>query len=440
MNTQTRDTGIPSAPNIWWQITRKDLLLLARDRAALFFALGFPLIMAVFFGTAFSGSGENLKFTLAVVNEDASPAANTWLERLAENEALTLKPLPRAEALEGVRKGRWPAALILPRGFGQALEQVFDPDIPTVQLAMDPSRKALAGLLQGLLMEQAAQEVQNFFNDPVQQNQQLEGALAALENEPGEQARTLRKLLLDLQTNLKKVQSLSGNNNEPDDQEFSFQPLNIEPLHLEQQKAGPKNSYAISFPQGMVWAVLGVISTFAMSLVNERSQGTLARLLVLPIHRRHVLGGKALACFLVLMVVLALLLTVGMLAFGIRIEQPAVLALALFSAAFGFTGLMLLLSVLGNSERAASGLSWAVLMLLAMTGGGMIPLIAMPPWMAALGQFSPVKWMVMAFEGALWRQFDLADTLPWAGMLLLMGLAGLALGSWLFNRRQVPAG
>ncbi len=36
-------------------LAKKDLLLLVRDKAGLFFALGFPLVMAVFFGTIFGG-------------------------------------------------------------------------------------------------------------------------------------------------------------------------------------------------------------------------------------------------------------------------------------------------------------------------------------------------------------------------------------------------
>ncbi len=436
---------LPSALAIWWQITRKDLLLLWRDRSALFFALGFPLIMAVFFGTAFSGNSKGLQITVAVVNEDATPAARAWLDKLGENAALKLKPMEREAALQGVRKGRWRAALILPKGFGQAQEQIFDPDIPQVELAIDPTRKGLAGWLQGLLMARGAEDMQQAFGNQEQMQKQVRRSLETIRQLPAAEQPdpAVIQLLEDLEKNLDKLAADQANNTKADtadENAFTFQPLKVKLIDLPTVRKGPGNAYAVSFPQGMVWAILGVISTFALGLVTELNQGTLARLLVMPVRRRDVLGGKALACMLTLMLVLLLLLLIGMLAFGIRVHDPLVLLLALFSAAFGFTGLMMLLSVLGKSERSASGLSWAVMVILAMTGGGMIPLMAMPPWMAALGQFSPVKWMVMAFEGALWRQFSLAEVLPWAGLLLALGIVGLSLGSWIFSRRQVQAG
>ncbi len=435
---------LPSAPAIWWLVTRKDLLLLLRDRAALFFALGFPLIMAVFFGTAFSGSSKGLQITVAVANEDATPAAQAWLDKLSENAALKLKPMDREAALQGVRKGRWRAALILPKGFGKAQAEVFDPDIPEVELAIDPTRKGLAGWLQGLLMARGAEDLQQAFNNQEQMQEQIQRSLETIRQLPAEERPdpAVIRLLEDLDKNLDKLAASQPEDTNPEESGdgFTFQPLKVKLIDLPTVRKGPRNAYAVSFPQGMVWAVLGVISTFALGLVTELNQGTLARLLVMPIRRRDVLGGKALACMLALILVLSLLLLIGMLAFGIRIHSGPVLLLALFSAAFGFTGLMMLLSVLGKTERSASGLSWAVMILLAMTGGGMIPLMAMPKWMAALGQFSPVKWMVMAFEGALWRQFSLTEVLPWAGLLLALGFIGLTLGSWIFSRRQVQAG
>ncbi|WP_456408245.1 ABC transporter permease, partial [Thiolapillus sp.] len=111
------------------------------------------------------------------------------------------------------------------------------------------------------------------------------------------------------------------------------------------------------------------------------------------------------------------------------------LLLAILASALGFTGLMMLLSVLGKTEKSASGMTWAVLMIMAMVGGGMIPLFAMPRWMAGLGQFSPVQWTVMSFEGALWRQFSVAEVLPYVLMLALLGAGGFLLGSYLFERK-----
>jgi ABC-2 type transport system permease protein len=59
----------------------------------------------------------------------------------------------------------------------------------------------------------------------------------------------------------------------------------------------------------------------------------------------------------------------------------------------------------------------------------MLPLFLMPAWMATVSNFSPVKWAVLAVEGAMWRGFALADMLLPCGILLAVGAAGFVLGT-----------
>ena len=47
----------------------KDLRLLSRNRATLFFALGWPVLMALFFGYVFGGGGEKGRIPVVVVDE-----------------------------------------------------------------------------------------------------------------------------------------------------------------------------------------------------------------------------------------------------------------------------------------------------------------------------------------------------------------------------------
>ena len=47
-------------------LAMKDLRLLAREKAALFFTLGFPIIFAVFLGTIFAGAFPFVLITTAV--------------------------------------------------------------------------------------------------------------------------------------------------------------------------------------------------------------------------------------------------------------------------------------------------------------------------------------------------------------------------------------
>jgi ABC-2 type transport system permease protein len=71
---------------------------------------------------------------------------------------------------------------------------------------------------------------------------------------------------------------------------------------------------------------------------------------------------------------------------------------------------------------------------MAMFGGGMIPLLFMPPFMQTLSNFSPVKWGILSLEGAIWRGFTVAEMLPIVAVLIAVGMAGLLAGTVIFSR------
>jgi ABC-2 type transport system permease protein len=89
---------------------------------------------------------------------------------------------------------------------------------------------------------------------------------------------------------------------------------------------------------------------------------------------------------------------------------------------------MMLISTLGKTESSVSGLGWALMMFMSMAGGGMVPLFAMPDWMQALSVVSPVRWAILAFEGALWRGFSPQEMLLPCGILVAVGVAAFAAG------------
>ena len=192
-------------------------------------------------------------------------------------------------------------------------------------------------------------------------------------------------------------------------------------------RRGPRNAYEVSFPQGVIWAILSTSFTFALSLVLERTRGTLMRLRVAPIARREILLGKALGCLLTILLVSTVLLLIGALVFHVRPVSVPMLAAGLISAAIGFVGIMMLISVISPSQRGVSGLGWAVMMVMSMTGGGM------PAWMQSAGSVSPVRWAILALEGAIWRDFTVAQMALPCGILLAIGVIGFALGTRVFR-------
>ena len=165
--------------------------------------------------------------------------------------------------------------------------------------------------------------------------------------------------------------------------------------------------------------------------------GTWQRLLAAPGTTAQILMGKGLSCFLACLFTLSLMLTLGNLFFGVRFGSPPLLVLAVLSSAFCFSGLMMVISTMGRTERAVAGAGWAAMMPFAMLGGAMVPLFVMPEWMQTLGSISPVKWAILALEGAIWRGFRPSEMLLPVGILLAIGTIGFVFGLIVLRRRAL---
>jgi ABC-2 type transport system permease protein len=408
-------------------IALKDLRLLPRVRMAFFFTFIWPVIVAVMFGYAFSGSGDGATqaMKIAVVDDDGSEGSRAFIARLERSGHFAVAMMPRSEAEAAVRRGGMTAFLAIRPGFGTASQRMFYGPAREIELGADPSRKAEAGMIEGLLMQAAAADLQQMFSNPAASSSMVDTALGDASRDadaPRELVQFLGELKAFVASPANQRDAGPGGGSE-------WQPLKVVGAPITRERAGPTNTFEITFPQGVLWGLIGCAMSFGLSLVSERTRGTFVRLSMSPLSRWQILCGKALACFSAMLVVQALLYTMGVTLFGVRPGSWPLLGLASLCATVAFCGFMMLVATLGKTEQAASGAAWAIMMPLSMIGGGMVPQIAMPAWMSTAGHVSPVKWTIRAIEGALWRDFTLSEMLLPCGILILFGIGCFALGT-----------
>lgn len=420
-------------------LAAKDIRLLLRNRAALFFTVAWPLLIAVFFGVIFGGDAGSAKPKVALVVQDASAASERFAQAVLKLDTLEVDRQDAAAAEQLVRQGKRTAAIVLPEGFGARSAQAFSGDPPEVGLWLDPSRRSERAMIEGMMMKLGAEAMFANISDPVARQQWLQDSRANLDRvEPGS-----RQAFSDFYDALDTMMASPGvtagatadaGAGAPATTN-AFEPIKLVAREVSVARRGPRNGFAISFIQGMSWGLFGALMSFVTSLVLERIQGTWNRLRAAPLTSASLLLGKALACFVVMFATLLLIAAAGALLFGVVPHSLPNLLLAFVAATFAFTGLMMLLASLGKTVQGASGAAWAVMMPLAMVGGAMIPLFAMPPWMAQLSSVSPVKWAVLAIEGAVWRGFSLAEMATPVAILLATGVLCGGLGAWRITRQ-----
>ena len=183
-----------------------------------------------------------------------------------------------------------------------------------------------------------------------------------------------------------------------------------------------------SFPGiGTMYAMFAVLPLMA-AIIDERRNGTLQRMTMMPLSRAQVLGGKLLARFLVGMIQYAIVFGVGFL-IGVRYgDDPFALILLMVTFVFCLTALALAFSTLIKTSAQAAGISIFLSLTLAPLGGAWWPLEIVPDWMRMLGHISPVAWVMDGYQRLMFFDGGLVDVLPMLAVLIGMGVLLFIIG------------
>jgi ABC-2 type transport system permease protein len=379
-------------------------------------------LFAAFFGSIFSSEGSGSGMSVVVSDLDQTAVSEQFVQSMEDLSELNVMRAPEDQARELTRKGKKVAFIILPAGFGADYGSLFSGNTPEVIIGVDPSRKAESGMLQGVMMKLGIQRFENALGSTEALSTQLDQSIAALKKNSGvpDQWQTLLSQFLPQMKELIDQPDSSQSTEGAQGMSSALMPLSLVEEAVVVSRDGPSSAYAVTMPQAMYWAIMGVVMGFGVALVQEKAKGTMGRLVVAPISRVQILGGKALGCFLALVVVVGLFFVLARVLFNVPVDRPDKVLLAVLSVSTAFVGIMMLLAALGKTERGMSSLGWGVMMVFAMFGGAMIPLFTMPAWMVIISDFSPVKWAILMFEGATWRHFSYSEMfLPCLIMVVL---------------------
>lgn len=424
------------------ELAWKDLVLLRRDRAAAFFTFVFPLAIALFFGYVFSGTASE-PVKVAAWMERPSPAAERLVRALGEDGAFVLELVPDRDAGEQlVRRGRAVALVTVPAGYDEELSRTFTGGGARVGLVLDPSRRAEGAMLVGKLHEVAFRTVFEGMSDPAQLQPMLDRVEERLK-EPGSGLSmtdqvAIRAMLARARGAATAREGAAGGGVPPAAGAptglAAWRPVVVERSELPMRPGIPANPFAISFMQGITWALFGAVLAFGAGIAEERQRGTLVRLLVSPLRLWEVLMGKAIACFFACLLAQALLYGTGIAFFGVRVAGWQWAALAMVATSFAFSGLMALMAGAFRTQGGAQGAGRALLLVLTMIGGGTIPVVFMPPFLRTMSDISPFKWAVLAAEGATWRAWGAADMWLPLAVLAVVGVVGFVAGAAVVHR------
>jgi ABC-2 type transport system permease protein len=414
-------------------IAFKDLKVLVSNKGNVFWVFGFPVLMALLFGAIYSSAGSGPSgIKIAVVDQDKSEFSSLYTSKLESYEALEITHLNQDEAIEQVRKGKIAVAVILKEGFGDGFEALFNSDKPRLEIAADPSRNMESGYLQGLLAKAQFEALGDQSVDKEWMREQIKLWRDDVENDSklsAKQAKLYLNFISSFDTLLKDA------NEGTFSASFKGDLLNFGKRDINRELEGPITSFQTTFSQAMLWGMFTCTVTFAISIVKERTSGTLDRLRIGPLAHVHILGGKGLACFITAVFVICVLYIIAEAIFKTPIGNLSLFILAAFCTVLCFVGLMMFISTWGRTEQSVGAAAWATIVIMAMLGGVTFPLAFMPSWLRLFSHVFPAKWSMLALEGAIWRNFTPLEMLSPCLVLLAIGIVSFLLGVIMLRRQ-----
>jgi ABC-2 type transport system permease protein len=180
---------------------------------------------------------------------------------------------------------------------------------------------------------------------------------------------------------------------------------------------------------------LGVIS-----YLEERQQGTLARVLAAPLQRWHVLAAKGLTSLLVGVVSTGTLVVATSFLVGARWGDPFGVAVLVVAGVLSATILVSMVSLLARTAEQANVWQSIFAIVLGMLGGAFFPVVNGPGLLAQLSLITPHAWFLRGL-GTLRGGGGVVDILPAAAAMLvfplIVVLVGSVLGRTRFLRRRM---
>ena len=387
------------------------------SRAVFIFQLVMPLVFTAMTGVASSGFGpgdeEFAGWPVAVALEDEGDLGAVFLARLEADPALAVRLGTREEGRTAVEEETVVATLTIPPDFSQVLLAGND-------VALDFYLNA-DQVVEAQPVEQAVLAVMS----------QMQASVAAAQRSSNVAA---------------SLGLFEAGVNQDDYFDESVTRANAAwqqpPIIVVTQQETGIESADNQIPIGINQSSPGMMVMFAMftmlggaiTLIQERQEGTLRRLLVMPIGKVAVLVGKLLGVFLTGILQIVILIVVGALAFSVPWGQsPLALVLLILAFAFAITSLGMLMAALARTLAQANSLNTVIVLAMASLGGAWWPLEIVPSWMQTLGRLFPTAWAMTGFHDIITRGLGVTAVLPEVAILLAYGVLFLAIGTWRFR-------
>jgi ABC-2 type transport system permease protein len=199
----------------------------------------------------------------------------------------------------------------------------------------------------------------------------------------------------------------------------------------DQVDAGPMDWYIMAFA---VMFAFFLLPTMGESILREKEQGSLRRLLAAPLPRGAIIAGLILAYTLLVFLQVLFLFGVGKLVFDINLgPSPLGLFLITLATALAAASLGLLVGAVARNSEKANSLGMILGFGLSVVGGFPLPWFRIGGPMATIANIVPHAHSLQAYSGIMVDGYTLAQVSPHILALFGFAIVFFAVALWRFK-------
>ena len=410
----------------------KDLRLAFRDRAALILMLAAPFVLTLGLGLVtgrFSGNNNSglSDIPVIIVNLDNEQLGNALADVFTSEELADLMEPSASSDPEAARKlidkDEAAAVVIIPKGFTRSIiPQQGDFDNPDavqepvkIEVYANPSRPTGAGIIKAVVDEFLSRVNEGSLSGGVSILQlMLSGRITP---DQAEASGIVMGERLQTETTDSAL-AITINSSTADGEEVQFDIL------------------AYLAPGMALMFLMYTVSYGGRSILAEKAQGTLPRLLVSPTSSTQILGGKVFGIFLTGAAQMLILIGASSLFFQLKWGDPFGVIILVLVAVFGATGWGMFITALARTPAQVASVGSAIMLIFGIMGGSFISLDQMPPAIQTFSKITPNAWALDGFT-TLGLGGTLTDLSSPIVALLIMGTILFLVSVVLFGKKNL---
>lgn len=399
-----------------WKLAKKDLRIFFTDKKAIFLALLLPIGLITLFALAFGGVAggdeeESSPILVLYSDEDNTATSKKIISILDSISGIELIPETKANAIDLIKNGDRIANIIIYSGFEDSIK--YGNTVP-MEMQFDQSREMEVSVLQNIVLGNVSSLKGE--NDAAKNVESLINQLYP--NVPNLMRDSLKQNMLDAQTKENRTGDLVTMTSLVGDESSNW--------GLIQAVAGTA-----------ILMLLFSVSSIGQSMLEEKENGVLKKLLQSPVKPFEIMMSKMLTATIISVFQLTVMFIFSWLAFALDIfmDIPALIIMILFTA-IACSSFGVLLSAIVTTKKQADSLGTIIILFMSAVGGSMIPLYIMPSFMQDAAVISVNYWSIQGFYDIFWRKTGIESIME--NILVLGGITIVVLAvSGYFFRRNI---